>query len=480
MSNNPLILVEPRFFFLMPVWGKTYVEYLLTFALPTLLSPNNLPWLPNRAVSQFTFITRVEDEQDIRASKLFARLEALIPVKFIFLDFYQSEREEKFTQLGIALKLGAGEALGHGYCLFFHPDGLYSDGMLKFLYGVAKSGKKACVTHGPNATLEKIVPYLRERNLLTFDEVNPIAPRVLARALLDNPHPDTTIHCMGNPHYPVDPYMGFWLSPKFDGALFRFVSLHPWMVDLSHLSEIMDFTAIDHNFVRVHGFIWSDVHMETDSDNILVIGLKPENERNAIPNPKGTPFPVTRLTRALRKGSNCNYSRFCFFHGLRVHTGDLDRDWRNFEVANLRWLNTITDASMAITDISLFSIPVMDFHRKAPLHLFQAETYQYYWGLFVTTQRKFFRYAVVERRPLEAMKYFFNVLHKLLGIILGPIFRPLAALYYKASPRSTASLPMPPEFCAICRSDARRCVSGDMAFTHSGASPARSTSALRE
>src|SRR3990167_690368 len=129
MSNNPLIPAEPRFFFLMPVWGKTYIDYLLTFALPTLLAPNNLPWLPNRAVSQFTFITRAEDEQDIRDSKLFARLEALIPVKFIFLDFYESGRTEKFSQLGDALKLGAGEALGRGYCLFLQPDSIYSDGM---------------------------------------------------------------------------------------------------------------------------------------------------------------------------------------------------------------------------------------------------------------------------------------------------------------------------------------------------------------
>lgn len=436
MSNSPPTAAEPRFFFLMPVWGKTYIEYLLTFALPTLLAPNNLPWLPNRAVSQFTFITRAEDEQDIRASKLFAKLEALIPVKFIFLDFYQSDRIEKLGQLGNALRLGAGQALGRGYCLFFHPDGLYSDGMLKFLYGVARSGKKACVTHGPNATLEKIVPYLRERNLLKFDEVNPLASRVLARALMDNPHPDTTIHCMGNPHYPVDPYMGFWLSPKLDGALFRFVSLHPWMADLSHLSEIVDFTTIDHNFIRAHGFIWSDVHVETDSDNILVIGLKPENESNATPNPRITHSPVAYLTQSLRKGSNCNYSRFCFFHGLKVHTGDLDGDWRNFEVANLRWLNKVND---------------LRHHRVHWLY------YDYYWWLFISVIRRLFRHALIERRPLVALEYFFNVLRKLSSMILGPIFRLSARFYY----RPTASRPMPPEFCAVCRSDARRCVSGD-------------------
>lgn len=362
--------MEPRFFFLMPVWSKTYIDYLLTFALPTLLAPNNLPWLPNREVSQFTFITRAEDEQAIRASKLFTRLEELIPVKFIFLDFYQGDREEKLDQLGMALKLGASEALGRGYCLFCQPDNLYSDGSIKFLYGIAKSGKKACVTHGANAALETIVPYLG--NLLTFDEASPIEPRALARALIDNLHPDNTIHCMDNPHYPVDPYMGLWLSPKLDGALFRFVSLHPHLVDLSHLSEIQDFVTIDHNFIRAHGFIWSDVHVETDSDNFLVINLKPENEYNATPNPKVTRSPVSNLTKSLHKWSNCNYSRWCFFHGLKVHTGDLDRDWHDFEVENLKWLNTIT---------------------REWLYSINPKGLKHYWKCIVHYQGKFFRYV---------------------------------------------------------------------------------------
>src|SRR3989344_1935692 len=291
--------------------------------------------------------------------------------------------------------------------MFCQPDSIYSDGMLKFLYGVARSGKKACVTHGPSAALERIVPYLRERNLLTFDEVNPLASRVLARALLDNQHPDEAVHCMGNPHYPVDPYMGFWLSPKLDGALFRFVSLHPFLVDLSHLSEILDFTAIDHDFIRAHEFTWSDVHVETDSDNILVINAKPEKERNVVPNPEITLAPLNNLARALYKSSNCNYSRFCFFHGLKVHTGDIDRYWHKFEVANLRWLNrytnailvaTIANANGAATNAPLFSNPVISFYRRTLIRLLQTETYKYYWRLFVSTLEKFFRYAVVERR----------------------------------------------------------------------------------
>ncbi|MFM2130547.1 MAG: hypothetical protein RL477_2093, partial [Pseudomonadota bacterium] len=401
MADTHRSFEEPRFFFLMPVWGKRYIDYLLTFGLPTLMAPGNIPSLPNLARSEFIFITRSEDEAEIRGSKLFASLAALVPIKFIFLDFYESDREEKFNQLGMALKLGAGEALGRGYCLFLHPDGLYSDGMMKYLYGVARSGKKACVTHGPNASMEKIIPYLRERGLLTHDAVNPLGSRQLARALLDNLHPDTSIHCMGNPHYPRVPYMGFWLSPKLDGALFRFISLHPWMVDLRHLTEIMDFTAIDHNFVRNHGFVWSDVHVETDSDNILVIGMKPENERNAIASPSVNASPEKHLRKSLRQMSNCNYSRFCFFHGLKVHVGDLDNDWYWFEVDNLRWLNGVAHTNLIANE-----------HLRFYMYLFSADGLRYYGARFAYYWEKFHSYAFKERRPRVAFRFALNVVWK--------------------------------------------------------------------
>jgi hypothetical protein len=448
----------------MPVWGARYIEYLLTFGLPTLLAPNNLPWLPNRAVSQFTFITTVEDEKHIRASKLFAKLEALMPVKFICLDFRQSgDRQEKFDQLGNGLKRGANEALGRGFCMFCQPDSIYSDGILKFLYGVARSGKKACVSHGPSATLEGIEPYLRERNRLTFDEVNPLPSRVLANALIDNLHPDEAVHCMGHPHYPLDPYMGFWLSPKLDGALYRFVSLHPFIVDLSHLSEVVDFGAIDHNFIRSHEFVWSDVHVETDSDNFLVVNAKPEKERNVVPNPDITHSPITCLTQALHKPSNDAYSRFCFFHGLKVHTGDLDRDWHIFEAANLRWLSTSTNAILPRTignaDLSVAS--PSGLLRMALTRLFRAETCKFYWRLFASRLEKLFRLVVVERRPLEALKYSLNALRKLVSLILGPIYRPMETPSQVVEGGPAVSSAIATEFCAVCRSDARRCVSRD-------------------
>lgn len=450
MSSDLSPSDEPRFFFLMPVWGETFVNYLLTFALPTLLAPGNLPWLPNRAQSQFIFLTTEEDEVRIRASHLFAILDSLVPIKFIDLTFYKGSRQEKFDQLGHALKLGSQEALGKGYCFFFHPDGLYSDGMLKFLYGLAKSGKKACVSHGPVVIQETVVPYLREHGLYRFDEVNPMPSRTIAQTLLDNLHPDMAIHCMDNPHYPEIPYMGFWLLPDNAGALFRFVSLHPWMVDLSELTEIADFNAIDHNFIRSHPFIWYDeVHVETDSDNFLVIGIKPRDEMNAQPSRRVNRLPGKCLTKALYQTSNCHYSRFCFFNGMKVRTGGTKRSWREFETKNLQGLNQMSRADSALLGI----------RRR----------FFYYVKLF-------FAGAVYERNPSKALHQAGRVIRRFLDRIFRQLWRYADIFLHRVFFQKKYHYLIPTVFiqkwrnrnsvdgseafasCAVCRGDARRCV----------------------
>ena len=446
---------EPRFFFLMPVWGETYVEYLLTFGLPTLLSPDNLPWLPNRAQSQFTFLTTAEDEARIRQSRLFALLESLVPVKFVNLTFYRGSRQEKFNQLGHALQLGCQEALGKGYCFFLHPDGLYSDGMMRFLYGVAKSGKKACVSHGPVVTQETITPYLRERGLHRFDEVNALSPRVIARALLDNLHPDMAIHCFGNPHYPEVPYMGFWLLPDEMGALFRFVSLHPWMVDLRDLTEIADFSAIDHNFVRSHPFIWTDeVHIEADSDHFLVIGIKPRDEMNARPSRRVNQRPDVCLARSLFQNSNCNYSRSCFFHGMKVRTGGSPEEWRAFEVQNLKQLNDRASAAFVFRSAqgrmtgyvrTFLQIAFLD-GKPAVAFAEASRVLRRGWRHTVKRMRRyserFYHYVIVKRQPGRALRYSWNIAR---GAIWDRWF----------GPKRFASAGVG---CAACGFGARRCI----------------------
>lgn len=331
--------MERRFFFLVAVWGNTYVDNLLTFCLPTLLSPGNIPGLPNLSESQFTIITTQADEQEIRQSSLFATLSSLIRVEFILMEISHDNREEKYSHLGHAFKRAASQALGKGQAFFVHPNAMYSEGMLTHLYRLSCQGRRVCVSHGPVVSKEKLIPYLSHRKLCQFDKVTAIQPRAMVKILMDNLHTDMSNHDVRNPFFPENPYMGLWRAPNGDGALFRFVSLHPYMVDLSRHDDIPDFTAIDHDFVRANGFVLSDIHIENDSDNFLVIGIKPENEHNAHASQIENDDVESAIINSTLIPSNCMYSIACFMNGIRVHSSDLDKTWHQFEEENFAYVN---------------------------------------------------------------------------------------------------------------------------------------------
>ncbi len=102
--------------------------------------------------------------------------------------------------------------------------------------------------------------------------------------------------------------------------------------------DIPDFTAIDHDFVRANGFVLSDIHIENDFDNFLVVGIKPDNEKNANASQVENDDVENSIINSTLRPSNCMYSLACFMNGIRVHSSDLDKRWRRFEEENLPML----------------------------------------------------------------------------------------------------------------------------------------------
>lgn len=354
------------FYFLMPVWGERYIGYLLDLGLATLLSPGNIPNLPNLKESEFVFLTTEADAERIRETKLYSELAEIISIKWKYLEFYQGNRQEKFDQLTYALKEGLEEVTGRGYCLFLHPDGIYSEGMMTRLYQLALEGKKAVISIGPNVTEESVIPYLEERQLLRKDSVVSIPPRTMAKILIDNLHPDMTNHLWENKYYPEVPYLAIWGFEETGAYLFHYISLHPYLVDLRNIKKLREFGAIDHDFVRAQNFLFREVHIECDSDDFIVLSIKPFDECNSIPSTKVNTNKKSRLRKSLLQDSNCSYSRYNFLNGAWVHTNELSSAEIDFEKENLDWINQLMGISIrrSINHIISVFINLTSYQKK--------------------------------------------------------------------------------------------------------------------
>lgn len=397
--------MNKTFYFLMPVWGARYVGYLLTYGLNTLLASGNLPAVASLRNCRFIFLTTKEDEQAIRKSTLYSKLDQLMDVTFIHILGLQTEVDNddrllKFNQLSYALKRGAEEALGKGYCLFLHPDGLYSNGMLSYLDMLANQGVEAVVGCGPVISEELFESYMSELGCLSYDKTMEISSHEMVGYFAAAAHPDMLAHMPDNVSFSDNPYMGIWKGPKKGSYLLRVFSLHPWLIDFSDRESVVGFEAIDHNFIIANGFQKSRLHIERDSDNFLVLGVKPTLEMNAVPGQALDRNIDESFTRGIFGLSNIEFHRQNFLAGICLHDSDKPDDWETFENLNENYIRKLIVEGRPIWPVRMVkTLKGILFHNAVYYHI-----------------EAFFRYSVILRQPGLAIRKIATVIVRNLGI----------------------------------------------------------------
>jgi hypothetical protein len=125
-----------------------------------------------------------------------------------------------------------------------------------------------------------------------------------------------------------------------NGFLLRGFHLHPVMIDLSENSPIRNVNmlredASDSHFIGHAIGRWSDVHVETDSDDFFMCSLHPVKEARSPPVSR---FPALETVRAMAYHSQINpLHRAFFMQAIRIHANDIDDDWDKVEDESGRW-----------------------------------------------------------------------------------------------------------------------------------------------
>ena len=332
------------FFYGFSVWGERYVDYLCRFALPSLLSPRNLPALPNNDVSSFVIATTPEDERRLRSRDIFRLLTRFINVQFVYLRSAgeelptESDRDEKYKMLSLGHSMAADLATGRGYALFLAPDAIYSDGMLSRLHELAASGKSAVVGMGPRVVEETIVPELTERGLLRDDEPLVLQPRESVGLLLRHLHEDARLQRWTSPLFPHTPYMCVWDVGGGDGVLLRCLTLHPYLVDYRTLSgwrgRPHETSAVDASFIIDCHLPWEKIYQVTDTDDFMILSLTSMHHRDYPRTINTDPFRT--LVASVQRHDVTMLHRAYFMNAIKMHTGDLDHRWAQLERETLK------------------------------------------------------------------------------------------------------------------------------------------------
>jgi hypothetical protein len=314
-----------KFHVFMAVWGERYIDTMVRLTIPTMLYAGNLPALAARHQCKVVFFTREAEEAAIRAAASVIRLAAVVPIEFVHFD--PDSAANVYLAMSDAHHRGALAAQRDGARgMIAAPDMLFADGSLGRLADYAERGKVAVMCTGIRLLQEAAVPALAPR----IDA--PIGSREMVALALEHLHPEMRRYFVTSPDFSTFPSMCCWdLGGK--GILMRCLHLHPLMIDFTCIDRVESLkeSSVDGALLGHALNDWNDIHVETDSDNIFLCSLTPADAWYS--ESRRAPFDIETLRRTAH-GSMANaLHRHFFSKAMKLHTGDLDEDWRQAEAA---------------------------------------------------------------------------------------------------------------------------------------------------
>lgn len=319
-----------KFNIIYAVWGDAYIDVMVRVAIPTMLFDGNLPALAERHRCKVVFFIRGSEEERIRAAPSIVKLAGVATLEFHHFDpdaapnMYMAMSEAHY-RAGLAAKdEGALVIVG---C----PDAVYSNGTFAALGKYAEQGKVAVMCPGPRLVQETALPVLAE-----IVDGGSISGRELVALTLEHIHPETARHFVDSPDFCTFPTFCMWPMGT-DGMLIRSFHLHPLMIDLSRLDSLdsLKEQTIDGALLGRALGDWTDLHVETDTDNICLCTLAPRSVSNF--ESRHEPFDIELVRKSAHSRVVNELHRFFFTKSLLLHTRDLDERWEEIE-SSTSWI----------------------------------------------------------------------------------------------------------------------------------------------
>ena len=172
------------------VWGKNYLDTLLSISMPAMLSPGNLPALTEHFTCTFVLVTEEAQFEYVRASPAWNQLGKICEAKLLSLDDLVAAPRMYGFSLTLAFMRGIsdlGPRMTEVYLLFLNADFILADGSYRSLAARMLAGER--LIHAPSYCVieEEIVPNLCSR-LGVKEHALTISPREMASLILAHRH----------------------------------------------------------------------------------------------------------------------------------------------------------------------------------------------------------------------------------------------------------------------------------------------------
>jgi len=323
-----------KFRFITVVWGSTYTDLLLNVAIPTQLSPGNLPSLPDNAESMYSIYTTSEDATIIKDSSVFQALSKLIPSEIVLIDDIDLSRNRYWIVSECEKRAMA--SAGDEDCgfVFPYPDCVWPDGAFKNMSRIASTGKRAVMCAGITAVTATCVPALLNEFRSENDLAISISPRELVALSMEHLDPVVSVQFWDSEIFSKTPAQLWWNVPD-EGVLSRWFCPSPLMVRPQKIVKSFSGALDGGNFLIRACRNFDDLYVSEDSDELFHVSLRTPNE-TFLPQRSSSIF-VARWAAPVTN----RYQRKFLNHKIRIHFTDMSSQWEPIEMTSDRVVKSI-------------------------------------------------------------------------------------------------------------------------------------------
>jgi len=350
-------------------WGESYVDELLSFVLPALLAPGNLPYFASQVPCELTLVTEERFFPKIAAHPIIAKLSQFSPLRLVGLDDLITRRD----QYGIALTYvlhramaDLGPAVTEHWLIFLNADFILADGSLRNLLGHFASGERIIASPSYCVAKEDAIPELKKHLTTDLTELA-VPPREMARLILKHRHSTVRAKTVNQLEFHM-----------------RYVDQFYWLADddtlLGHQMPAAIVGMRPERYVKEPNSYWdhglmlefcptAEVKLLGDSDEFLMMELRGRSvaENDLVP---GEPKPKELAERMIDWVTP--YQASFAKRPLTLHASDLPNN-----------VNEVRKRLAEYVDEVMSHAP-----RKFPSHLNHPQ-WDYHWPQFMKTRHAF-------------------------------------------------------------------------------------------
>jgi hypothetical protein len=176
--------------FLVAIWGDRYIEEFCKVALPSFLSPGNLPVLATETDFEVIMMTTSESLPKLESDPDIGRIRKLCPVKFLLIDDLITSGNYGVT-LTLAYARGIqsfGSEQTNTTFVFMNSDFILADGSLRAMLRKLQEGARCIMAPSLRASTEAVLPDLIDK-VGVSNGVLTMTPREMAKLTFANLHP---------------------------------------------------------------------------------------------------------------------------------------------------------------------------------------------------------------------------------------------------------------------------------------------------